>query len=269
MADCKNALIESQGDMKVAIEILRKKGAASAAKRADRSANEGLIVTKCSPDGKTATIVEINSETDFVARNELFVQYANQVAKAILLNNPTTIDDVFELKVNDDTIRGLHNEILAKFSENIQIRRFLKITTEGYIGEYTHAGSKLAVLVETNIANPSEQVISKIRDIAMQIAAMKPSYIDRESVPEDDLLKEIEIYKEQAITEGKKPEIAERIAKGRLEKFYQDQCLVEQLFVKDPSKTIKDVVAEISNLIGYEARIKRIVRFFLGESLEQ
>lgn len=269
MADCKNALIEAEGDMKTAIEILRKKGAASAAKRADRSTKEGIIVAKCSKDGKTAAIIELNSETDFVARNELFVQYANQVANAILNNNPKSIDEVFDLKVDGDTIRGLYNEILAKFSENIQIRRFLRIESSGYIAEYTHAGSKLAVLVDTNITEPNDEIISRIRDIAMQVAAMNPLYIDRNSIPKEDLLKEIEIYKAQAITEGKKPEVAEKIAQGRLDKFYLEQCLVEQLFVKDATKTVKDVIAEISNSIGYEMKINRFVRFFLGESLEQ
>ncbi len=268
MGDCKKALVENDGDFQEAIEYLRKKGAASLTKRQDRSANEGLIVAKTSTNGNNAAIVEINCETDFVARNEEFVNYSQQVCDSLLINEAQSIDDLMNLKVGTDTIGGLYNGILAKFSEKIETRRFQKIVSDGFIAEYTHAGNKLAVLIEISESNPTEKAISMIRDIAMQIAAMNPSFIDKDSVPKDVIDKEKEIYAEAAITEGKKPEIAARIAEGRLNKFFQENCLIEQQFVKDSSKTVNDVIKEISNEFGKDIKIRQFIRYFLGESLD-
>jgi len=265
MGDCKNALTEANGEMEGAIEILRKKGAATAAKRADRASNEGMIIARTSADGKIGIIVELNSETDFVARNEAFEQHINTIADAYLNSEASHHDDIMALKVGNDTILGLHNEILAKFSERIELRRYDKIKTEGYIAEYVHAGSKLAVLVEISAPNPNDTVKSMVRDITMQIAAMNPQYIERSQVTAETIAKEIEIYKELAEKEGKKPDIAERIATGRIEKFYQETCLMEQAFVKDSNKTIKDVVNEISKEMGTDVKINSFRRFFLGE----
>lgn len=268
MGDCKKALVENDGNFQEAIEYLRKKGAASLSKRQDRTANEGLIIAKTSTNGSNAVVVEINCETDFVARNEQFVTYSNQVADALLNNDANTIDDLMNLKVGDDTVNGLYNEILAKFSEKIETRRFKKLSTAGFVAEYTHAGNKLAVLIEISEPNPTEKAITLIRDIAMQIAAMNPSYIDRASVPDDVINKEKEIYSDAAVAEGKKPEIAARIAEGRLNKFFQENCLIEQQFVKDSSKTVKDVIKEISDEIGKEVKISQFIRYFLGESID-
>jgi elongation factor Ts len=268
MADCKNALVEAGGDMNAAIEILRKKGAASAAKRADRSAKEGLVVAITSDDCKTAVICEINCETDFVSRNAEFERYGKIVAQVLMNTNVDTNEDLMTQKVDGDTVQGIHNEILTKFSENISIRRFARIRTEGYISEYTHPGSKLAVLVEANVNNPTDSIKAKIRDIAMQIAAMNPMFIDRNEISKEKIQKELEIYKELAITEGKKPEMADRIAEGKLNKFYQEQCLVEQTFVKDAGKTVKTILEEISTEYGSEVKIKSFKRFFLGEDLD-
>lgn len=268
MGDCKNALVEADGDLKAAIEILRKKGAASAAKRSDRSANEGIVTSKTNENSTEAAIVELNCETDFVARNAEFENYAETLVNTILKTKVNTLDELFAQKVSNDSIQGIHNEILAKFSENIAVRRFEYKKSNGYITNYIHPGSRLSVLVEVSCSNPNEKAIILIHDIAMQIAAMNPSYITREDVSAEHLQKEIEIYKELAINEGKKPEIAERIAQGRVEKFYQDQCLIEQAFVKDAAKTVKDVVAEISQEIGSEVKILSFRRYFLGESLD-
>ena len=268
MGDCKNALVEADGDLKAAIEILRKKGAASAAKRSDRSANEGIVTSKTNDNCTKAAIVELNCETDFVARNSEFEKYAETLVNTVLNSEVNTLDELINLKVGEDTIQGIHNEILAKFSENISIRRFEYIKTEGYITNYIHPGSRLSVLVSFSCSNPNEKAIALIHDIAMQIAAMNPTYIRRDDVSSEHLQKEIEIYKELAINEGKKPEIAERVAQGKVEKFYQDQCLEEQAFVKDSSKTIKDVVAEISQEMGSEVKILSFRRYFLGESLD-
>ena len=268
MSDCKKALVEANGDLKEAIEILRKKGAASAAKRSDRSANEGIVISKVNESSSEAAIVELNCETDFVARNQDFVDYAEKLVNTVLNTKVKTMEELLNQKISDDTVQDIHNEILAKFSENISIRRFEFIESKGYIANYIHPGSRLSVLVELSCKNPNEKAKSLIHDIAMQIAAMNPSYISRDDVQAEHLQKEVEIYKEHAINEGKKPEIAERIAQGRVEKFFQEQCLLEQAFVKDAAKTVKDVVDEISKEMEAEVKILSFRRYFLGESLD-
>jgi elongation factor Ts len=267
MGDCKNALTDSNGDMEKAIEILRKKGAASAAKRSDRSANEGLIASKVSADNKTAIILEVNCETDFVARNAEFVNYVSKISEALITNNVSSIDDLYKVSLGTLTVQDLHNEILAKFSEKIEIRRFEILKTGGFFADYIHAGSKLAVLVECNLSELNSKAFALLRDVAMQIAAMNPQFISRNDVSKEKTEKEIEIYKEFAINEGKKPEIADKIAIGKLEKFYQEQCLVEQTFVKDPGKVVNDVIKEISSEAGSEAKILKFRRYYLGEEL--
>lgn len=271
MGDCKNALVEANGDVKEAIEILRKKGAASAAKRASKAANEGLVLTKTSPENNKAVIVEVNCETDFVARNEEFIKYVETVRDAYFTNDVKSIDELMATSVNNDTVQGLHNEILAKFSENISLRRYDKVCAEnGYIVDYIHGGSKLAVLVEfEGSSSLTDNAKTKSREIAMQIAAMNPRFVDRTEVNQATLDKEKEIYTQVAIDEGKKPEIAERIAQGKLDKFFSEFCLNEQTFVKDPSKTVSDVVKDISNELGTSVKIKSFRRFALGESTEE
>jgi elongation factor Ts len=265
MADCKKALDESQGNMEEAIEILRKRGAASAAKRADRSANEGIIIAKTSADGSKSVIVEVNCETDFVARNEEFVKYAEEIANALLNNDVKDEESLMAVNIGGKTLLDLHNEILAKFSEKIGLKRFEVIKAEGFVADYIHAGSRLGVLVETNIKNAVEEAKALLRDIAMQIAAMNPGYVKREDVQTGALEKEIEIYRDKAIQEGKNPEIADRIAKGQIEKFYQEQCLLEQSFVKDSKKTVNDILNEIAKLTGEQASVLSFRRYFLGE----
>jgi len=265
MADCKKALDESQGNMEEAIEILRKRGAASAAKRADRSANEGIIIAKTSADGSKSVIVEVNCETDFVARNEEFVKYAEEIANALLSNDVKDEESLMAVNIGGKTLLDLHNEILAKFSEKIGVKRFEVIKAQGFVADYIHAGSRLGVLVETNIQNAVEDAKALLRDIAMQIAAMNPGYVKREDVQTGALEKEIEIYRDKAIQEGKNPEIADRIAKGQIEKFYQEQCLLEQSFVKDSKKTVNDILGEIAKLTGEQASVLSFRRYFLGE----
>jgi len=263
MADCKKALDEASGDMEAAIDALRKRGAASVAKRADRDANEGIVVSKTTPDNKSAVLIEVNCETDFVARNEEFVAFGNAIAEGVLNNNVTTEEEIWALPVDGKTLGNLKDEILAKFSEKIGLRRFEKLTTNGFISGYIHAGNRLAVVVD--FTNGSEAAKPLTRDIAMQVAAMQPMFVDRDSVNTEAIEKEIEIYKQAAIQEGKKEDIAERIAKGKLEKFYQEQCLVEQTFVKDPSKTIADVLKEIGTIAGGDVKVTTFRRYFLGE----
>jgi elongation factor Ts len=265
MGDCKKALDEANGDMTTAIEILRKKGAASASKRAEKAAKEGIVIVRTSNEAKNAIIVEVNCETDFVARNEEFVNYATVIGDALEANNPATIDELLDCKAGNDTVRGIHNEILAKFSENIGIKRFEKLSTEGSFTSYIHMGSKLGVLLEVSLANPSDEATALLKDITMQIAAMRPSFVYRSEVSEATLAKEKEIYVEIAIQEGKKPEIAERVATGKIDKFFQENCLFEQAFVKDGSKTVGDVVKEISKIADQEVKLISFRRYFLGE----
>lgn len=268
MSDCKNALVEANGDMQSAIEILRKKGAASAAKRLDREAKEGVIATAFTSDHKRGVIVEVNCETDFVSRNKNFITYVFTVAKTLLENKVNSIEELLNLKVDNDTLGGIHNEILSKFQENIQIRRYDVFETNGYIAEYVHTGNKLGVLLEFQFDKDVEITDSAkqtFREIAMQIAAMNPMFISRDDISPETIQKELAIYKEQALSEGKKSEIAERIAQGKLEKFCQEQCLIEQTFVKDGNKTIRDVLTDVEESLGVKVKIARFKRYFLGE----
>lgn len=265
MADCKKALEQSNGNFDEAVEYLRKKGAASAAKRSDKEANEGLVTTVKSTDEKTAALTEITCETDFVAKNSEFVTYANTVTNALLENDFADVPSLMAHTVGANTIQDLHNDVLAKFSEKIDVNRIVKFKSNGYIETYIHGGSKLGVMVNLDADNLNDDSKALVKDIAMQIAAMRPISIDRSGVSQETLDKEKEIYKEQAIGEGKKPEIAERVAEGRVEKFYKENCLLEQVFVKDSKKTITDVLKEVSNQAGKEVKILEFVRISIGE----
>lgn len=265
MGDCKKALVEANGEMEGAIDILRKKGAASAAKRADRTAAEGIIIAKTSNDEKTGVIVEVNCETDFVGRNDQFVEFTNKVATAIFDNDVNSVEDLLKTTVEGETIENLLNDILAKFSEKIGIKRFEKRTTEGSFISYIHAGSKLGVLLELDKAGLSDNAKAMAKDITMQVAAMNPMFVDRTEVTQDVLDKEREIYIQQAVGEGKNEEIATRIADGRIAKFYKEQCLVDQIFVKDSKKVVNDILKEMSADLGSEIKIMKFDRYSLGE----
>jgi elongation factor Ts len=265
MADCKKALEETQGNFEEAVEYLRKKGAASAAKRADKDANEGLVVTATNENNKKAALVEVTCETDFVAKNQEYVDYVNSLVNALITNNITTKEDLLNHKIGNDTVQDLHNGILAKFSEKIDINRIEVYESTGHIVSYIHGGSKLAVLLDVSSDKLNDTAKQLVKDIAMQIAAMQPVSVDRSGVTAETLEKEKEIYKEQAIQEGKNPDIAEKVALGRVEKFYKENCLVEQVFVKDSKKSVSDVLAEISKEIGEEVKINRFARIAIGE----
>ncbi|MEO5930167.1 MAG: translation elongation factor Ts [Candidatus Kapaibacterium sp.] len=266
MADCKKALEEANGDMDGAIEVLRKRGAATAAKRADKVANEGVIATAISPDRSRAAMVEVNCETDFVARNEEFSTFTRSLAEYVLNNNPDSMDELMAGEIEGKTVQTWLSELLGKFSERIEIKRFDVVKTEGgFVADYVHNGDKLGVLVEFSGSGDSEKVASVARDIAMQVAAMNPSYVHRDEVTEGTLEKEREIYRQLAINEGKKPEFADKIIAGRLEKYFADSCLMEQTFVKDSSKMIRDILADFSKDLGSDVNVVRFIRFNLGE----
>jgi elongation factor Ts len=267
MADCKKALEEANGDTEKAVEILRKKGAATAAKRSDKAANEGVVATATSEDRKKASIVEVNCETDFVARNEEVSGFARKLALYVLENQPADLEALLGGEIEGKSIQNWLNELLGKFSERIEIKRFDVLTSDnGYVAEYVHNGDKLGVLIELSASGDPVRTSTVARDLAMQIAAMNPAYVRREETPESVISKEKEIYAEQAAREGKKPEIAEKVATGRLEKFFADFCLLEQSFVKDSTKVVRDILADFSKEAGQDVTVVRFMRYNLGES---
>ena len=263
MMDCKHALEESGGSVDAAIESLRKKGAAVGQKRGDRAAKEGMIVTRVSGDGRTGVIVEINCETDFVGRSDDFSAFAATVAETIAAGKPKTIEELKNLTTpKGKTVTDLTNDLLAKVGEKIDVRRFSVLeSADGAVFSYTHLGNKIGVLVEcANLGNdPAGTVVG--RDVAMQIAAMNPMTVGREAIAKETIERELDIYRTQATNEGKPAPIVEKIAGGRLEKFYQEVCLLEQIFIKDGGKTIRDYLAET----GKGTTVKRFHRYHLGE----
>jgi elongation factor Ts len=270
MMDCKRALESTGGNMDAAIEYLRKKGAAVAQKRADRSAKEGAIVTRVSSDGKTGVIVEVNCETDFVARSGDFVGFANAVAEAIETAKPANLDSVAGLPTQGGKkVSELQNDLLAKVGEKIDVKRFAMYQADaGSVGSYTHLGSKIGVLVEFAGLEGADAAGGAGRDVAMQIAAMNPMVITRDQLDKTVIEREMEIYRTQAKNEGKPAPIVDKIATGRLEKFYQEVCLMEQIFIKDSGKTIKEYLNETSAKTGKPVAVKRFVRFHLGEEAQ-
>jgi elongation factor Ts len=262
MADCKKALEEANGDEQQAIEVLRKRGAASAAKRSDRIAKEGVIVASLSEDQKRAAIAEVNSETDFVARNESFLQFAQEIADAALAANPNSREEFLLSRLaNGATISEEVGAQTGRLGEKLEARRFEMLSEpNGFVTSYIHPGAKLGVLVAISGTNAgSAGTIG--RDIAMQIAAMNPMALNRSEITPEQAEKELDIYRTQARNEGKKEEMIERIAKNKLEKFYQDQCLIEQSFIKDASKTISDLLKET----GPNVTVTGFIRMQLGE----
>jgi elongation factor Ts len=261
MMDCKKALVDSAGDMDKAIEYLRKKGAATAQKRAGKAAKEGIIVTKVSDDYKLGIILEVNCETDFVARGNDFVNFANTTADVVMKHQPTDVEQLLNLKADDNKSISSHlNDLTAKIGEKIDVRRFNIIrTNDGLVSAYTHLGSKIGVLIEMN--SNSEKAFQIGRDIAMQVAAMNPQFVSRDQVSIEVIQNELDIYRTQAKNEGKPDQVIEKIANGKLEKYYQEVCLMEQIFIKDTGKTVKDVLSEAEgNLL-----LKKFERFHLGE----
>ncbi len=263
MMDCKKALEETKGDMKAAIEFLRKKGAAVAVKRADRSAKEGMIVTRVSPDRKTGVAVEVNCETDFVGRSDDFTAFANAVADVVEKHAPATVEALMASSTADGKpLSALQNDLLAKVGEKIDVRRFRVIQSpDGMVSNYTHMGSKIGVLVELKGVTTEQSEKTTGRDVAMQIAAMNPLVVSRDQVEKTVVDREMEIYRTQAKNEGKPAQVLDKIASGRLEKFYQEVALVEQMYIKDQGKTVGEVLREA----GPAVQVKQFIRYHLGE----
>ena len=261
MMDCKKVLTETDGDFEKAIELLRERGIAKAAKKSDRIAAEGLVETYISEDGKVGAVVEVNAETDFVAKNDEFKNFVKDVARQVVEKAPASVEELLaqnSITEPDKTVQEVLTNKIATIGENMSIRRFERFETSNMLESYIHGEGKIAVLVEMENATPE-----LAKDVCMQIAAAKPEFLDRDSVPQERVDKEMEILKAQAMNEGKTAEIAEKIVLGRIGKFYGEICLVEQEFVKDPDIKVGKLVESKG------AKIVRFARFEKGEGLEK
>ena len=273
MMDCKRALTGTDGDIEKAIELLREKGLAAAAKKSGRIAAEGLVCTYISEDMKVGSVVEVNCETDFVSVNEEFVALAKNVAMQAAQTTSTTIEElVAEKYIADEamTITGAVTTLIAKLGENMSVRRFEKFSIEkGVVQSYIHGGGRIGVLVELACEKQDDAIIKVAKDVAMQIAATNPLFLDNTCVDKETLEKEKEIYRVQAINEGKPEKIIEKMVDGRVNKYYKEVCLIEQIWVKNADYTIKKYLEEESKKLGADIKVTRYVRFERGEGIEK
>ena len=261
MMDCKKVLTETDGDMEKAIELLRERGIAKAAKKSGRVAAEGLVEAYVSEDGKVGAIVEVNAETDFVAKNEEFKTFVANVAKQVAEKNPKDVEELLaqdSIEEPGKTVNEVLIEKIATIGENMNIRRFARFESEGLVEKYIHGDGKIAVLVSMK---SGDKEVAK--DVCMQIAAARPEYLNEAAVPAERLEKEKEILKAQTMNEGKPEAIAEKIVLGRIGKFYNEICLVDQEFVKDPSKKVSQLLKE------HNAEVAEFARFEKGEGIEK
>ena len=271
MMDCKKALTETDGDFDKAIEYLREKGLAAATKKAGRIAADGMVFSTVDKENKIGVVVEVNSETDFVAKNEMFREFVADVAAVVAKENPATVEELLTKAMpNGDTVEAALQEKILVIGENLKIRRFVRY--EGPCVAYIHAGGTHGVLVNFEV---SDEVFAKPefeaygKDIAMQIAAANPTYLVREDVPAEVLDKEKEILTQQAINEGKPAAIAEKMVAGRINKYYKENCLVEQQFVMDGDLTVGKYVEKTAKELGADIKIVSYVRYEKGEGIEK
>lgn len=275
MMDCKKALNETDGDMEKAIDFLREKGLAATAKKAGRIAAEGLVASYIDADAKVGALAEVNCETDFVARNEDFKKFAQDVAKQAASTTAPDVDAFLTepwLGDSSKTVKDMLTEMVAVIGENMTIRRFEKFAAEeGCVAGYIHGGGSIGVMIEAKTAVVNDDVKSCIRNIAMQVAAMSPKYISRDEVPADYLEHEKEILMVQAKTENPdKPEnIIEKMIIGRLNKEMKEICLLDQSYVQDSDKTVKEYIESVAKAAGTEISIAKCVRFKTGEGIEK
>ena len=271
MMECKKALVDAGADIDKAIDVLRTRGLAAAAKKAGRATNEGLAATLVANDGKSASLVEVNCETDFVSRNEVFKGYVDKIARAVLDNDPADIDALKAAAVGEETVESLLSEAIHTIGENIQISRFVRRSVDvGAISSYIHGGGRLGILVQFKCgkAGTAKRVAFKAmaKDIAMQVAAAHPRAVTRDGFTTEVIDHEMEIYKAKAKESGKPPEIQEKIAMGNLKKFYQENALVEQAFIKDPDKTVQAVIDGVAKSLGDKIEVIGFDRFEVGQA---
>jgi len=260
MMDCKKALIETNGDLEAAANYLREKGMTKAAKKASRIAAEGLVFNAISDDEKTTSLVEFNSETDFVAKNDEFIDFGNLLAKIVLENDVKSVEELNAFEVNGTTIESQLKEVIAKIGENMNIRRIAKLSSDDFVSTYLHMGGKIGVAIQLE-GEVTDENKAKAKDIAMHVAAMSPDFLDKSDVTQEILDKEREILKKQLIDQGKPEKIIDKILIGKMNKFFEENCLLQQKFVKDDKMTVQNYLGKL--------KIVSVKRFKLGEGLEK
>ncbi|NLW78923.1 MAG: elongation factor Ts [Ruminococcaceae bacterium] len=270
MMDCKAALTDAAGDMDKAVEILREKGLAAANKKAGRIASEGLVYAMTDENAGVGAVVEVNSETDFVAKNESFQNFVKDIAEVVIQQNPADTDALLAAKMGKGTVEDELREKILVIGENLKIRRFTRFT--GVNTAYVHGGGTHGVLVQFDTSDAIAKTpgfATYGKDVAMHIAAMNPTYLSRADVPADVLDKEKEILKAQAINEGKPENIAEKMVAGRINKYYETNCLLDQKFVKDGEITVQQYTEQTEKALGGSIKIVAFARFEKGEGLEK
>lgn len=270
MMDCKKALTETGGNMEEAVDFLRKKGLSAAAKKSGRVAAEGMVVAAA--EGAIGALVEVNAETDFVAKNEAFKEFAAGIGQVVLANDATDVEALKTLAYPESG-RNVGEELthqIATIGENMDIRRVVRVDAgQGVVASYVHGAGKIGVLVELQTESTDEKVIELGKQIAMHVAAAAPQYLDRDSVPAEVVDKEKEIMRVKAIDSGKPENIVEKIIVGQINKYFGEVCLVEQAFVIDPDQKVGKVVAALAKELGTEIKLNSYVRFQLGEGIEK
>ncbi len=273
MLDCKKALTECDGNLDEAIDWLRKKGLSAAAKKSGRTATEGTITIEVSADNKKATISEVNCETDFVGQNENFIEFCASTTAHIHTSGIKSVDELMASTINGSAFSDHLSVTISKIGENIVVRRFAEVSVSenGCVSAYKHANGKIGVLVaaECDSAKTADAVAGVLKDIAMHAAAMNPNYLDETEVPQEDLDREAEVAKAQLEKEGKPQAMWDKIIPGKLVKFKKDNCLVDQPFVKDDKKTVKEALEAAAKAAGGTAKLTAFVRFEVGEGLEK
>jgi elongation factor Ts len=277
MMDCKKALVENAGDLEKAAEYLRKKGIASASKKAGRTAKEGVVFSLVDADSKAAVLVEVNCETDFVAKTDNFTQFVNAIAKHIATANPSSPEVLLTQKFTSDpskTVEDAVKEAIAVLGENMMIRRFVRypLASGKEVKTYIHAGGKVGVLVEVSLTKAEAAALEPfqgmLRDLTMHVAAAGPQYLNATEVPADVVAKEKEIALAQLAGQNKPADVLEKIASGKINKYYEETCLVSQKFVKDDKITIATLLTNTGKATGDTHSILRYTRFVLGEGVE-
>lgn len=271
MMDCKKALTKTEGDIEKAIEFLREKGLAAAAKKAGRVAAEGLVKTVVSEDKKRAAIVEVNCETDFVAANDQFIGFVDKLAKLVLDTDVNTVEELSEVKFDGDkTVKESITELIATLGENMTVRRFKKFAVNnGVVQSYIHGGGRIGVVVEVTCDTESDVLAEVAKELCMQVAAANPLFLSEADVDQEAIEKEREIYRVQALNEGKPEKIVEKMVDGRIKKYYKEVCLLDQQWVKDGDKSISKFIDEKSKEVGSPITVTSFVRFERGEGIEK
>ena len=271
MLDCKNVLLEVEGDIEKAIDMLREKGLAKAAKKSGRIASEGLVRVNISDDGKRAGIIEVNIETDFASKNEEFINFVDTLSEMTVDTKATLLEDFMAQKFNEtETVQEKLTNFIAKIGENASVRRFTRFEEDGvvYVG-YLHLGGKIGVVIGLKTDATPDEVATMGKDVAMQVASMNPQFVDESGVDPAYIEKEKDILIKQALSEGKSAEIVEKMVMGRLKKELKETCLLEQKFVKNGELTVAQYVNDAAKALGKDLKVVSMVRYEVGEGIEK